>query len=86
MMPVMQGRTEPPKKRSSQSKIRKIQKLSKNAIGVAARRHRNETIFVILRANFELYPPTYAVTFPPTTTPRTGPVMLTMAKEMKTVF
>jgi len=57
-----------------------------NAIGAAENKHRVAIVKDKYRADFELYPPSAVVTLPPTTTPKTGPVILTIAKVMNTVF
>lgn len=55
------------------------------AMGVAEHTQRKAMAMDKFSAFLELYPPRAVVTLPPITTPRTGPVILTIANVTKTV-
>ena len=81
----MAGKIAPPKNSKNHKRAAMIIKLSKNGIGIAHARQNTPAKHVILAAYSELYPPSLVVTFPPTTTPKTGPVILITPKEINTI-
>ena len=74
MMPVRDGKIEPPKKRSSQKAEPTYSNFDgRNGIGKAHNTAQTPTIRINLNDFIVLYPPSFVVTIPPQITPLTGP-------------
>ena len=84
IIPVIDGRMQPPEYKSTHTNTATAIKSFRNGIGEALKMGKIAREHVILSDLRELKPPRQVVTFPPVTTPRTGPVTLINANAVKT--
>ena len=75
---------KPPKNRRNQRSVRNRGKLFTKGTGIATPRQNIAVAQVRIRVFLVLYPPNLVMMLPPTTTPSTGPVMVTIPKDVNT--
>ena len=83
IIPVIGGKINPPEKSSNHRRVLNNIKSSMNGMGAAQMKHKNARAHVTYSVFGASKPPILVVTLPPTITPATGPVILTIPKAVK---